>query len=55
MIKTNLTIRTYHIKVLINLRIKVFMRATGKMDKDMEEVNKFGQMAHYMKAIGKKM
>ena len=55
MIKMNQIIRTYHIKAHINLKIKVFTRATGKMDKDMEEVNKFGLMARYMKGIGRKM
>ena len=54
MTKMNQNIGTYHIKALISLRIEVFTRATGKMDKDMEEVNKFGLMARYMKVIGRK-
>lgn len=32
-----------------------FIMANGKMDKDMEEVSKFGLMVQFMKDIGSKI
>lgn len=55
MIRMKLNIGIYHLRGLISLRIKVFMRELGKMAKDMVVVNKFGPMAHFMKVIGRKM
>lgn len=47
--------KIYHIKGLISLKIRVCILDNGKMDKDMEEENRFGWMVPFMKDIGKIM